>query len=119
MLSKKQILLRSLKISGAAALVNVLLTAGLFTLYGWPTAHEIFGDVALFETAVLLMAGGFYDWTESEWGVGFKRLTGKSDAQYDSNAHREADRKGTALVLAGAIVFLFEAAVEVILAFAL
>jgi hypothetical protein len=119
MLTARQILARSLKVFAAAALLDALLTLGAYALYGWPTAHEVFGDAALFETAVLLLAGGFYDWTKAEWGVGFSRLTGKRDASYDPVAHSEADRKGMALVAAGAWVFLLELLVELILAISL
>jgi hypothetical protein len=117
-LTAKQILLRSLKVFAAFALADAVLGVGAFTLYGWPPAHELFGDVAILEMGILLLAGGFYDWSHAEWGVGFRRLTGNANAQYDGKAHREADRKGIALIAAAAWLFLFEAAFELALALA-
>jgi hypothetical protein len=94
------------------------MTGGAFALYGWPIAHELFGDVALLGMGILLLAGGFYDWSQAEWGVGFRRLMGNADAHYDGSAHKEADRKGMALIAAGAWLFLLEVAFELALALA-
>jgi hypothetical protein len=118
LLSAKQILFRSLKVFAAFAAADALIAAGVFALYGWPEAHEVFGDVALLSMGILLLAGGGYDWSQAEWGVGLRRLTGKSDARYDGKAHREADRKGIALIAAASWLFLFEIAFELALALA-
>jgi hypothetical protein len=118
LLTAKQILFRSLKVFAAFASADAIIALGASVLYGWPTAHEVFGDGALLFMGILLLAGGFYDWSQAEWGVGFRRLTGKRDAHYDGNAHKEADRKGIALIAAAAWLFLFEAAFELALALA-
>ena len=118
MLSMRQVAVRSIKVFGVATAVNALITLLIYLAFGWPLAHEIFGFVALFEAAIFLMAGGFYDWSQAEWGVGFKRLFGNKEARYDAKSHDEADRKGVALVAAGALVFAFELFIELLISFA-
>jgi hypothetical protein len=118
LLTPKQVLLRSLKVFAAFAAADAIISGGVFALYGWPMAHELFGDLALLEMGILLLAGGSYDWSQAEWGVGLRRLTGKADAHYDRDAHKEADRKGIALIAAGAWVFFLEVTFELALALA-
>jgi hypothetical protein len=118
LLTAKQIFLRSLKVFAAFALADAIVAAVVFALSGWPNAHELYGDVGLFCMSLLLLAGGFYDWSQAEWGVGFRRLTGNRDARYEGEAHREADRKGIALIAAAAWLFLLQVAFEMALALA-
>ncbi len=114
MLSTRQVVMRGLKVFAASIALDGAIALGVFALYGWDLAHGVFGDIAFLETAILLVAGGFYDWSQAEWGVGLKRLTGNAEARYDGTAHREADKKGAALVLAAALVFLLDLLVELV-----
>jgi len=114
-MSARAILRRSAKVFAAIALADAVLTVAVYLVYGWLAAYFAYSYSSIVEAALLLIGGGFYDWSEAEWGIGFKRLTGNRDAKYSKEAHRVADRKGMALIAAGAMVFLLALVVDLLI----
>ncbi len=116
MLSYREVLVRSVKIFAICAAADLALVAVVYAVLSRAAVLGTFGYAALLEAGLLLVAGGLYDWSQSEWSVGFRKITGNSEAHYDAGAHKEADRKGVALIAAAVWVFLLDLALEVILA---
>ena len=105
------ILRRSAKYFGVLGAADLIIALPASFIYGIGSAIGLFSDITFVETALLLMIGGFYDWSQSEWSVGFRRLTGNSEAMYSRELHYEAERKGISVILAGCWFFSLGASI--------
>jgi hypothetical protein len=106
LLTKKEILVRSGVYFGVLVGADLAGSLAVGLLLGFGAGVALFDAATFVEMALMFLAGGLYDWSQSEWMVGFRRVTGDKDAVYSRERHGEADRKGISFLLAGCYFLL-------------
>ncbi|MEM0075529.1 MAG: hypothetical protein QXV84_04190 [Conexivisphaerales archaeon] len=79
---------------------NFISSSLAFLLWGYPVAVTVFGYLTFFETALLFIAGGIADFSESFSSINLRKLMGKK-MEYSREKHKEAQKAGASLVLTG------------------
>jgi hypothetical protein len=104
MLTFLQILGRSLRIACGLLVADGLGAYGLtFLRYAF---IEIIGDSILIEVAILFIIAGLLDFYSSIGAVQFRKTMLRSQQEYSSSAHKEAERRALVFLLSGVILLL-------------
>ena len=103
MLPFLRIVVKSLRIAVIAIVLDSIL-AYVIMLYGFGFV-EIFGDLMLVETAILLIIAGLIDFSSSIGAAQLRRVILHSKQEYSDAAHKEAERRAFAFFIAGLVLF--------------
>ena len=100
----QQIVLKSLKMSGALLVIDFLAS---FLLRNYLYPFEVLGDLLLVETAVLFLTAGIIDFGSSLGFVQFKKTMGSSKEPFSAEKRKEMERRALVFVVSGSTLLGF------------
>jgi hypothetical protein len=101
-LSHMQILSRSLKITAAVVLFDLIV--GLASTWVGFLITDVLGNLLLFEAAALFIIAGVFDLGSSAGMVQFRKLLFSSKEEFSPTKQRETERSSLAFIVSGFIL---------------
>jgi len=97
-LTYPQVVLKSLKMSGALLVIDSLAS---FLLRNYVNPFEVFGDLLLIESAALFLTAGIIDFGSSLGFVQFKKAMASSKEPFSAAARKDMERRALVFVTSG------------------
>lgn len=97
---------KSLVYFGLVMVVNMLAFDLSLILLGHDFAMDLLGNIVFLQIAVLFIAAGLADFSQSFGSINLRKLLG-SKVDYSRKKHEETQRSAAALVISGVWLILF------------
>jgi hypothetical protein len=108
--TKKQVLLKSLRLMMYFNILNIIFSV-VFLIFLIKVMEikqflDLFGNLTLIETMLLLLYGGLIDYSHTAKWFSTMKLLKISEKDWDAQEAREAEKKALSYLLAGFLMFI-------------